>query len=137
MSYNYVMKEGFPNLSETSERIKAESGKELIEQLREKLLDVLDPILRKFFDTKEVGKDFERLGEAQQDVRQLSAEAGDFFRRLIPDGLRKPEIDGVPNIGSFNWIIWTEHIEAHKLLTDEVRKLSRKEYKSWYGKVSF
>ena len=123
------MNEAFPNFPQTPERMKAESGKGLKEQLREKLLDVLDPVLRKFFDTKEIGKDFEELGEAREDAKQLSADTGEFFRSLIPDGLRKPEIDGVPNVGSSNWIMMLEHIEAYKLLADEVRKLSRKEYK--------
>jgi len=129
MSYNHDMNERFPNLPETSERIEAKSGKELKETIKGKLLDVLDPVLRKFFDTKEIDKDFTRLNEAQEDSKQLSAEAGEFFRGLIPDGLRKPEIDGVPNVGSSNWMMVLEHIEAYKLLADEVRKLSRKEYR--------
>ena len=128
MSYNHEMNEAFPNFPRTPERIKAESGKGLKEQLREKLLDVLDPVLRKFFDTKEIGKDFGELSEARDEAKQLSAETGEFFRGLIPDGLRKPEIDGVPNVGSSNWIMMLEHIEAFKLLDGEVRKLTRKEY---------
>lgn len=123
------MREGLPNLTETPERVEVEIGQGLQDQLREKLLDFLDPVLRKFFDTKEIGKDFEKLGEAQEDARQLSSEAGEFFRSLIPDGLRKPEIDGVPKVGSSNWIMMLEHTEAFKLLNDEVRKLSRKEYR--------
>lgn len=83
MSYHHSMNERLPNLlpnlPETPKRIKAESGKELKEQLREKLLDVLDPVLRKFFDTKEIGKDLTRLSEAREDSKQLSTEAGEFF----------------------------------------------------------
>lgn len=129
MIYNHVMKEGFPNITEASERIKTEEAKGLKEQLREKLLDVLDPVLRKFFDTKEIGKDFGELSEARDEAKQLSAETGEFFRSLIPDGLRKPEIEGVPNVGSTNWITMLEHTEAFKLLNEEVRKLTRKEYR--------
>ncbi len=129
------MKEQFPNLPETSEMIKAEGGKEFREQLRENVLNALDQILRKLFDTKEIVKDFERLADAQQDARQLSIEAGEFFRGLIPDGLRKPEIDGVPNVGSFNWIMASESTERHKLFTDEVEELSRKEYKDQRKKI--
>ncbi len=120
------MKEGAPKF-EASERIK--SGKEVGELLRQKLLDVLDPVIGKFFDTKETSKDFWKLDEVQKDTEKLSAEAGEFFRSLIPEGLRKPEIDGEPRAGSFNWIMHLEHSEALKLFNEEVRKLSRKEYK--------
>jgi len=123
------MKDEFPNLPESSERVEAKRGQELRELLREKILDYLDPVLRKFFDTKEIGKDFEKLSEAHEDAMQLSAKTGEFFRSLIPDGITKPEIEGTPNIGSFNEIMMLEHIEAFKLLKDEVRKLSRKEYR--------
>ena len=129
MIYNDAMNERFPNITETPERIKAEEAKGLKEQLREKLLDVLDPVLRKFFDTKEIHKDFSELSEARDNAKQLSAETGEFFRSLIPDGLRKPEIEGVPNVGSSNWVTMLEHTEAFKLLDSEVRKLTRKEYK--------
>ncbi len=123
------MKEGFPNLTKTSEKVKVETGQGLQDQLREKLLDFLDPVLRNFFDTKEIGNDFKKLSEARADAKQLSSEAGEFFRSLIPNGLRKPEIEGVPNVGSSNWIMMLEHTKAFKLLNDEVRKLSRKEYR--------
>ncbi len=129
------MNERFPNSPETSEMIKAESGKAFREQLREKVLNALDQILRKLFDTKEIQKDFERLADAQQDAKQLSTEAGEFFRGLIPDGLRKPEIDGVPNVGSANWIMASESTERHKLFTDEVEELSLKEYKNQRNEI--
>lgn len=127
--YNHVMKEKFSGTTETLEKEKAESGKEFKEQLREKLLDVLDPVLRNFFDTKEIERDLKKLKEAREDAEQLSAQAGEFFRNLIPDGLRKPEVDDVPNVGALNWMMMLEHTEAFKLLNDEVKKLTRKEYK--------
>lgn len=74
------MKERFPNIVETPEKARAESGRELREQLREKLLDILDPVLRKFFDTKEIGKDFGKLNEARDDAKQLSVETGIFSK---------------------------------------------------------
>lgn len=135
MIYNHVMKEELPNIVETPEIRRLEGGRELKEQLREKLLDVLDPVLRKFFDTKEISKDFGKLTEAQEDAKQLSVETGEFFRGLIPDGLRKPEIDGVPNVGAPNWIMMLEHTEALKLLDNEVRQLTRKEYKDRKKKI--
>ncbi|MFZ2484623.1 MAG: hypothetical protein WAW81_01640, partial [Minisyncoccia bacterium] len=120
------MKEGFPKF-EATEQVK--SGKEFKEQLRERLLDLLDPVLNRLnFDTKEIQTESVRLREAQQDARQLSLEAGEFFRSLIPEGLRKPEVEGVPKVGSFNWIMGLEHIETYKLHSEEVKKLSRKEY---------
>jgi CRISPR/Cas system CSM-associated protein Csm2 small subunit len=97
--------------------------------LREKLLDALDPVLHRFFDTKGIGEDYDELSKAHDDTKQLSNKAGEFFRSLIPDGIRKPEIEGVPDVGSANWIMMLEHTQAFKLLQDEVRGLSRKEYR--------
>jgi hypothetical protein len=124
------MREGFPNLIETPEEIKKGTGQGLRDQLREKLLDFLDPVLGKLFDIKkEIRKDFIKLIEEQEDAEYLSSEAGKFFRSLIPDGLRKTEIEGVPYVGSNNWIMLCEHEERLKLLKKEVGKLSRKEYR--------
>lgn len=123
------MKERFTNIAETSERTQVEDGRDLSAQLKDRLLDILDPVLSNFFDTKEIDKDYEKLKEARDATVELSAETGDFFRSLIPNSLRKPEVDGVPNIGSSNWIMMLEHTEAFKILSDEVRKLTRKEYK--------
>lgn len=123
------MREGIPNLIKNPERVSAETGQGLQDQLRQTLLDFLDPVLRKFFDTKKIHKDFENLSKAQEDAKRLSSEAGEFFRSLIPNGLRKPEIEGVPKIGSSNWIMILENMEVLRLLKDEVKKLSRKEYR--------
>lgn len=126
------MKEGFPNLTETSEnpeRIKMETGQVLQDQLKEKLLDFLDPVLRNFFDTKEIRKDVEKLRDTHEDAIQLSFETGEFFRDLIPNGLRKPEIKGVPSVGYYNLIMMSEGEKRGQLVHGEVAKLSRKEYR--------
>lgn len=123
------MKEKFLDAGENFKRTKTEGGG-LREQLRGKLLDVLDPILCGFFDTKEISRDLARLNKAQENAEQLSVEAGEFFRDLIPNSLRKPEINGVQNVGSLDSIMMREHIETSKLLDDEVKRLTRKEYKN-------
>lgn len=104
--------EKFPNHSETPKENKIDKAG-LQGKLKEKLLNSIDSFLRNFLDDSSslhsliqgAIKDFEKLHEAKEMNEQLSNEVGDFFRDLIPNGLRKPEEEGIPNIGSYNLVV--------------------------------
>jgi len=129
------MREVFPGETKSFETKGIKEKKGLKEHINEKILDALEPFLSRFLEVKENRKDYEKIKLSQEDSQKLSSEAGEFFKSLIPKGLKKPDVNINPHVGSTNWIMLSENAESTKLLMPEVRGLSRKEYRAQRNEI--
>lgn len=103
---------------------------DLIRAIKQRVLDSLQPVLTAVGLTtlSEIRGDIKLHGERIKDSNILSHEVGQFFRNLIPNGIREPENTDVVENGAHNQALSEESYYGDSFKA-ETLSLSRAEYK--------